>query len=57
METNCLDIDTAAAEMQAVAALNPRIKDPVYHFLVSLKKGERLPILNEWTIGVYPRKK
>jgi len=43
METNCLDIDTAAAEMQAVAALNPRIKDPVYHFLVSLKKGERLP--------------
>ena len=43
METNCLDIDTATAEMQAVAALNPRIKDPVYHFLVSLKKGERLP--------------
>ena len=21
------------------------------------KLGERLPILNEWTIGVYPRKK
>jgi hypothetical protein len=43
METNCLDLATAAEEMEAVAAMNPRVKDPVYHFLVSLKAGERLP--------------
>lgn len=43
METNCLSLATAAEEMRAVAALNPRVKDPVYHFLVSLQRGERLP--------------
>lgn len=43
METNCLDLATAAEEMEAVAVMNPRVKDPVYHFLVSLKAGERLP--------------
>jgi hypothetical protein len=43
METNCLSLATAAAEMWALAAMNPRVKDPVYHFLVSLQRGERLP--------------
>lgn len=43
METNCLSLATAAEEMRAVAALNPRVKDPVYHFLVSLQRGEHLP--------------
>jgi hypothetical protein len=42
METNCLSLATAAEEMRAVAALNPRVKDPVYHFLVSLQRGEHL---------------
>lgn len=43
METNCLDIDTAAHEMRAVAAMNGRVKDPVYHCMVSLPTGEKLP--------------
>lgn len=43
METNCCSLMTAAQEMRAVASINARVKDPVYHFLVSLQRGERLP--------------
>lgn len=34
-ETNCLDVQTAWREMKAVADMNGRVKDPVYHFTVS----------------------
>ena len=34
-ETNCFSWETAAAEMNMVAAQNRRIKDPVYHFIIS----------------------
>jgi hypothetical protein len=56
METNCLDLATAAEEMEAVAAMNPRVKDPVYHFLVSLKSGERLPNETMFDIARYTMK-
>ena len=34
-ETNCFSLQTAAAEMNAVAAQNRRTLDPVYHFILS----------------------
>lgn len=34
-ETNCFSLDTAAAEMNMVAAQNTRCVDPVYHFILS----------------------
>jgi hypothetical protein len=34
-ETNCFFWETAAAEMNMVAAQNRRVKDPVYHFIIS----------------------
>lgn len=43
METNCISLMTAAQEMRAVASMNTRVKDPVYHFLVSLQRGEQPP--------------
>ena len=39
-ETNCLSLKTAAAEMRAAAAMNGRVKDPVYHFVISWPEGE-----------------
>lgn len=39
-EHNCLSLQTAAAEMKAVAAQNPRVKDPVYHVVLSWPRGE-----------------
>lgn len=39
-EHNCLSLETAAAEMQAVAAQNPRVKNAVYHALISWPDGE-----------------
>lgn len=38
--TNCLSVKTASAEMKAAAASNPRIKDPVYHAVLSWREGE-----------------
>lgn len=35
IETNCLFRETAWREMKAVADMNGRVKDPVYHFTVS----------------------
>ena len=40
VETNCLFANTATAEMRAVADQNTRVKDPVYHCILSWKEGE-----------------
>lgn len=39
-ETNCFSWETAAAEMNMVAAQNRRCKDPVYHFILSWRQNE-----------------
>lgn len=39
--TNCLSIKTASAEMKAAADANSRIKDPVYHAVISWRDGEK----------------
>ena len=39
-ETNCLTLRTAGAEMNAVAAQNVRVHDPVYHVILSWPAGE-----------------
>ena len=39
-ETNCLDKDTAWREMLAVADMNGRVKDPVYHAVLSWRADE-----------------
>ncbi|HEM7879390.1 relaxase/mobilization nuclease domain-containing protein [Burkholderia contaminans] len=38
--TNCLSLQTAPAEMQAVAARSARVHDPVFHFVISWRAGE-----------------
>lgn len=40
MQTNCLSLRTAAAEMKAVADMNGRVKDPVYHVVLSWREAE-----------------
>lgn len=42
-----LSAETAAAEMKAVAAENPRCKDAVMHFVLSWKEGEQ-PTNEQW---------
>lgn len=37
---NCMSLVTASAEMQSVAAQNARVKDPVYHVVISWAPGE-----------------
>ncbi|WP_331851961.1 TraI/MobA(P) family conjugative relaxase [Pseudomonas cerasi] len=37
---NCLSLETAAAEMRAVADQNARVKDPVYHVILSWPPDE-----------------
>lgn len=37
---NCLSLATAAAEMRAVSAQNARVKDPVYHVILSWPSNE-----------------
>ncbi|MCC7005961.1 MAG: relaxase/mobilization nuclease domain-containing protein [Ottowia sp.] len=39
-EHNCLSLATASAEMKAVAAQNVRVKDPVYHVVLSWPTNE-----------------
>lgn len=39
-ETNCFSWETAAAEMNMVAAQNRRCLDPVYHFILSWRENE-----------------
>lgn len=41
LETNCLSVRTASAEMRAVADQNARVKDPVYHCILSWREGEK----------------
>jgi hypothetical protein len=40
VQTSCLSLVTAAAEMHAVAKRNARVRDPVYHVILSWQKGE-----------------
>lgn len=39
-ETNVFSLETAAAEMNMVASQNRRIKDPVYHFIISWREED-----------------
>jgi len=39
-QTSCLSLRTAAAEMRAVAKCNARVRDPVYHVILSWQQGE-----------------
>lgn len=39
-ETNCFGIETAAAEMDAVASQNRRCQDPVYHAILSWREED-----------------
>jgi hypothetical protein len=39
-ETNAFSLETAAAEMNMVAAQNRHIKDPVYHFIISWREED-----------------
>ena len=39
--TNCLSLQTAPAEMQAVAARSARVRDPVFHVVISWRAGEQ----------------
>ncbi|MBB2984577.1 MAG: TraI/MobA(P) family conjugative relaxase [Paraburkholderia tropica] len=39
--TNCLSPDTAHAEMRAVATRSARVRDPVFHFVISWRDGEQ----------------
>ena len=36
-----MSVETAAIEMEAVAALSKRCRDPVYHLIIAYAKGER----------------
>jgi hypothetical protein len=40
-ETNAFSLETAAAEMNMIAAQNRRIKDPVYHFIISWREEDQ----------------
>lgn len=40
-ETNAFSLETAAAEMNMVAGQNCRIKDPVYHFIISWREEDK----------------
>jgi hypothetical protein len=40
VETNCISFETASAEMRIVAESNTRVKDPVYHVVLSWQAGE-----------------
>ncbi|EIF28987.1 relaxase/mobilization nuclease [Burkholderia sp. Ch1-1] len=39
--TNCLSLDTASAEMRAVADRSARVRDPVFHFVISWRDGDQ----------------
>lgn len=46
-----MSMETAAKEMHAVAAENPRVKDPVQHFILSWQEGEQ-PSREQWQEAV-----
>jgi hypothetical protein len=39
--TNCLSLETAHAEMRAVANRSTRVRDPVFHLVISWQAGEQ----------------
>ncbi|WP_421073648.1 TraI/MobA(P) family conjugative relaxase [Paraburkholderia sp. A2WS-5] len=39
--TSCLSLDTAHAEMRAVADRNARVRGPVFHFMICWREGEQ----------------
>jgi Relaxase/Mobilisation nuclease domain/Large polyvalent protein-associated domain 7 len=47
LSDNLLSRETAAAEMRAVGFENPRVTDPVYHYQLCWRPGER-PIRAQW---------
>lgn len=52
-EHNCLSLATASAEMKAVAAQNPRVKDPVYHVVLSWPAKESPADAQAFECGAY----
>lgn len=50
---NCLSLATAAAEMRAVAAQNTRVKDPVYHVILSWPSDERPTHVQAFESGLH----
>lgn len=51
LSPNLLSVETAAKEMWAVAAENPRVKDPVEHYILSWQEGEK-PTKEQWQEAV-----
>lgn len=51
ISASLLSVDTAATEMKAVAAENPRCKDAVMHFVLSWQAGEQ-PTKEQWQDAV-----
>lgn len=52
LSTNLAGLDTAAAEMNGVAALNMRCKDPIVHFELSWPHDEH-PTKSQWADSAY----
>lgn len=52
LSDNLAGLDTAAAEMEGVAALNPRCKDPIMHFELAWPHDER-PTKSQWVDCAY----
>jgi len=48
---NILSVETAATEMKAVAAENKRVKDPVFHYVLSWRPDEQ-PTGEQWREAV-----
>lgn len=51
LSDNLLSAETAAAEMQSVAAQNSRCKDPVMHVVLTWQEGEK-PTAKQWKESV-----
>jgi len=51
--TNCLFKDTAWREMKAVADMNGRVKDPVYHFVISWPTDENPSDMQAFFAGLH----
>ncbi|HGW4499646.1 TPA: TraI/MobA(P) family conjugative relaxase [Pseudomonas aeruginosa] len=50
---NCLALETAPFEMLAVAEANPRVKDPMYHVIISWPASEKPTDAQAFESGVY----
>ena len=53
---NCLTLQTAAAEMTGVAAMNARVKDPVYHVILTWPAPESPTDAQAFDCGAYALK-